>query len=179
MKKLLFSLFFAVFASTMFAVPASSQPMSPPVSTVNVIPNFTGTWMLGLPGLRMTSVNGNRNELTYGELTLNFTGGGGGSDGSMSFGGEVVGRTGSLVNIFYNPNITPKYVEMYLYMPEPSIGSTGQYFLQVQVKLFVSPDGSYLYGTMSASFYDSLTGNSVPTVLYHSAAFFSRYGARG
>lgn len=181
MKKLVASCFTVLFVAVLFSVPASAQPTNPPLPqlpTVNLTPNFTGQWTLGLPGLRMTSMNGNRNELTYGELMLNFTGGSGGSDGSMIFSGDVTGRTGSSVTIFYNPT-TPRYIDMYLYMPEPSIGSTGQYFLQVQVKLFVSSDGSYLYGTMSASFYDSLTGSSIPTVLYQSDAFMSRYGARG
>ncbi|MBI4066044.1 hypothetical protein HY412_02555 [Candidatus Kaiserbacteria bacterium] len=175
MKKLFTVVFFAFLSAVLFPLSASAQQ---PVPTVRVIPDFTGQWVLGLPGIRVTDMNGNRSEFNYAELVVNMTGGGGGNDGSMSFGGDIVGHQEASFNIYYNP-ATPRYYDMYLYMPEPSLGSSGQYFLQVQVKLFVSQDRNYLYGTMSASFYDSFTGNSIPTVLYHSDAFFSRAGARG
>jgi hypothetical protein len=178
MKKLFAVVFFTVLSAVaMFPFSASAQT-PPSVPTARVIPNFSGQWVLGLPGGRMVDENGTRQDFQYTELIVNMTGGSGGSDGSMSFGGDIVSRAGSFFNIYYNP-ATPKHFEMYMYMPEPSIGSSGQYFLQVNVRLFVSPDGNFLYGTMAAAFYDNLTGRSVPTVLYHSDAFFSRYGARG
>lgn len=179
MKKFAFALFAVLSATFLFSIPASAQSR-PPVPTFNVTPNFVGTWTLGFSGGRIVDVNGVRQDLQYTELNVNFTGGGGGSDGSMSFGGDVVGHAGSSFNIFYNP-ATPRHLDAFMYIPEPSIGPGNQYFLQVNIRLFVSSDGSYLYGTMTATFYDNLnqTGNSTPTIEYHGDVFMSRQGARG
>lgn len=192
MKKLSLALFFAVFAAiSLFAVPASAQTPTPcagtnctplpRLPTVNVTPDFTGQWTLGFSSGRMNDIGNGWQNFQYTELIVNFTGGSGGSDGSMSFSGNIVGTSGSSVNIFYNPNVTPKYVEMYVYIPEPSIGSGSQYFLQVNIRMFISPDLGYMSGTMMATFYDNLqrSGNSMPTILYHSDVFMSRQGARG
>ena len=178
MKKHLIAVLFAVFVGFLFPVSASAQPL-PQLPTFNVTPNFTGTWALGLPGGRMVDENGARQDFQYVELTINMTGGGGGSDGSLSFGGDIVGHPGAFFNIYYNP-ATPKHYDMYMYLPEPSIGSGNQYFTQVNIRLFVSSNnGDFLYGTMAAAFYDNLNGSSVPKILYHGDAFFSRYGGRG
>ena len=176
MKKFTFALLFAV---SLFPVSVSAQP-APPVPTVQVSPNFMGTWTLGFSSGRMVDVNGTRQDFQYVEMPITIHSAQTNEGGTMSYSGNVVGTSGSPVNLFYNP-ATPKYVDMYVFIPEPSLGSGSQYYLQISLRMFISPDGSYLYGTMSASFYDNLnsTGNSMPTILYHSDVFMSRQGARG
>ena len=189
MEKLLAAVLFVILSAiALIAPPASAQTpcagpdgaCPPSVPTVNTPPNFAGTWILSLYGVSLTDANGMRQEFPYAELKPNFIGGVGDNNGSMYASGDVRGFSGSSSNIYYNP-ATPRYVEMYLYIPEPSLGSGSQYYLQISIRMFISPDGSYLYGTMTAAFYDNLnsTGNSVPTILYQSDVFMSRQGARG
>jgi hypothetical protein len=179
MKKLLSAVFFVVLSAIVSSVPAvAAGPNQPtPVPTVNVTPNFLDTWTLGFSGGRIVDTNGMRQEFPYSELVANISSTQS-NEGTVSYSGAVSGSSGSSVNVFYQ-FATPRYVDVYLYIPQPSLGSGNQYFLQVTLRMFVSSDGNYAYGTMGAAFYDNLNGRSATTILYHSDVFMSRAGARG
>ena len=178
MKKLIASCFAVLFAISLFSVSASAQPLSQ-VPTFNVTPDFTGQWTLGFPSGRMNDIGNGWQNFPYVEMPIVVYSAQQNEGGTVSYNGNVIGTSGSSVNIFYNPAVTPKYVEVYVYIPEPSIGSGNQYYLQISIRMFISPDGSYMSGTMTAAFYDNMRGVSVPTILYHSDVFMSRQGARG
>lgn len=173
--------------------PASAQTPPPGIAPVQPHPpqtayNLVGKWPMQFEkgSIVEGSKGGVVDDFAFSQFTVEVQPGQVNVDGSHSYQGTVPGWQNSSVNVWYVPNVAigkQRYMEMYIYIPEPQFGTAMASYFYVACSMFVGVYEDYAWGLQKAQEYGGgpyTGGAQTPDSLSISKCnAYKQYGGKG